>query len=290
MQAIHLMPLAYDFLHGKVQDNALYQEARQDKDAEPASFYMDESGKPWGYWRPQEDLPKNLLNVIQVEGPIVKYGSSFSYGTEDYERMIKMAEANPKVIAHVLKMDTGGGSVYGTLTLSQTIRDAEKPVIGFIDSYCCSAGMEIISGSDEVFASHRMDRMGSIGTLISYANLQPAYEEMGIEFHTIYATKSKLKNKLYHDADERKYEGIIKELLDPLNEDFLATMQENMPQIKDLSQSDREWLLSGPDFFAEKGLSFGLIDGIQTFEASLERAFELGEQFQDSQTTTLKVG
>lgn len=291
LDAMVLFPLAYDFAQGKVQHNSFYQDNK--KDEEPASYYLGNNGKRYAYWFANEELPSDLLNVVPITGAITKYGSSFSYGTVDYEQMIRIGEANPKVKAHVLQMDTGGGSVYGTLTLTRTIKEAKKPVIGFIDSYCCSAGMEIISASDEIYASHAMDLMGSIGTLVSWANLRPAYEKMGVEFHEVYATLSTRKNGTFRAVEEKKgqerYKQLVDELLDPINEDFHQTIKTNMPQVLELSESDQEWLLSGPTFFAEKGLSFGLIDGIGSFEAVIDRAFEMGGIKEETNKTTIKV-
>lgn len=278
MSALQHLPLVRAFMTGQPTIGLYPSHARASAHQPDASvpeqftYFMDSNGNVKSR---QESPAKNSVAVHEIIGTVMKYGSSFSYGISEIEANMKAADANPNIIAHVLVFDTPGGSVYGTLVASKSIRDLKKPTIGFVDSMCCSAGMELISGCDVIYASHEKDLIGSIGTMMSWANLEKWKEWEGIAFHEVYATLSTRKNKDFREADEGKYKAIIENLLDPLNEDFLKTIRENIPQINALSKSDQEYILSGPTFFADQGMSYDIIDGILTFEAAIERAFQM---------------
>lgn len=219
-----------------------------------------------------------LVAVVPILGEITKYDKqSGGPGTKSIEATLKQFAGNPKVKSIVLQIDSPGGAVYGTLMLTQTVKEISQrmPVVAFVDSMACSAGMEIASAANEIYASHAKDLVGSIGTMISFANVKPALEKEGVEFHEIYATRSTEKNKDFSEALKKNYKPLIANLLDPLNEDFIQTIRNNRKG--KLDEKKEAEVFSGRTLFAESAMSFGLIDGVASFESVVNRARELAK-------------
>jgi ClpP class serine protease len=130
-----------------------------------------------------------------------------------------------------------------------------------------SAAYWIGSSAKEIIASGKTARIGSIGTMIS---MRKPYGEI-IE---IYADDSKDKNKAYIEALNGNPTPIKEEMLNPLNDIFLASVKQNRGAKLDL---DKENVLTGKVYLAEDAVKYGLIDAIGTFEYAVERVTELAK-------------
>ena len=93
---------------------------------------------------------------------------------------------------------------------------------------------------------------------------------MGVKFHTITASTSPEKVKMWEDLRAGKYENYIKEILDPLDQKFMNTIRENCPNVEDKH-------LSGKTFFARDVMGV-FVDSIGTLEDAILRAAELAEE------------
>lgn len=215
-----------------------------------------------------EDAQKGDIAVIPVIGPLMKY-SQFcgAMGMQSMEQWIKNADANPNIKGIILRIDSPGGTVSGTESLANVIKDTKKPVVAFVDEMMCSAAMWIGSACDEIISSLPNNEIGSIGVMISFADMQPYYEAQGIKFHKINADQSSDKNKIVQEALDGNYDNIKKEMLNPIADTFIATIKENRPNVK-------ENQLTGKVFLA-KDVKGTLIDEIGNFEYAMERVLAL---------------
>ena len=220
----------------------------------------------------ENEIPEGSVGVSYFIGPITKYDSSLRYGTKSRVAMMKELAGHENIKALVNVVDGPGGSVDGTKEAADFIKSIEKPVVTFIDGMAASASYWIASAGDEVYANIETAEIGSIGTMVRLTDWSGYDEKNGIKEHIIYATKSKDKNRDYHDALEGKYSSIIKNQLDPLNEIFIESVKANRPNAS-------EDVYSGKMYLAEEASDKGLIDGIKTFEQAIERAAELANDF-----------
>lgn len=218
------------------------------------------------------DAPQGSVAVINISGAIMKHDNCGAYGTESYGKMVRQADNNPNISAIVINMDSPGGSVNGTEGLASIVKATKKPVVVQVNGYMASAAYWIGSQAAEIYANNKTDYIGSIGTMASFADAVKMWEDKGVKFHEIYATKSKHKNKDFTEARAGNYDKVIKSL-DEINEVFLASVQEARGERLDASDT-----LSGKMFIAADAVSNGLIDGIQTLDATIARAFELANQ------------
>lgn len=220
--------------------------------------------------------------VVPIKGPLMKEDQYCGpEGMASIGAYIKRLDAREDIDAILLHIDSPGGTVDGTMDLAEIVANTSKPVVAFADGLMASAAMWIGSAANEIIASNNKTEIGSIGVMLSFADLQPAYEKLGVKFHTIVADQSADKNKMYQMIREGKYEDYKKEVLNPLAADFIAAIKKNRPNVKD----DQ---LTGKLFFAEN-LVGTLIDSIGNFDYAVQRAAMLADQHKKAQSKQSKT-
>lgn len=214
--------------------------------------------------------------VLSVKGPMMKDDQECGpAGTETMVRQLKAAYQDPSIDAILIKYDTPGGQAYGTQTLANTIAERTKPVGGFVtDGMCCSAGMWLGTSGDFLMASHGTCRVGSIGTMNAWADMQPAYEKLGVVFHEVYATDSTQKNAVSRAADAGDYKPMIA-WLDNLNAAFVGDVKASLAGRLDMKKAEKAGVFNGADMPASEAVEFGLISEIGPFELALQRVADL---------------
>lgn len=220
-----------------------------------------------------DDAPKGSVAVIEMVGAVVKYGFCGG-GTADMKDFVKRADNHQNISSIVFKIDSPGGSVAGTLELAEALRTAKKPTIAFVDDLAASAGYWIASAADEVIANNKTAVVGSIGVVAAWADLTPAYEKEGVVFHRVFASTSPDKQKVYLEANKGKYDKLIAEL-DRYHAEFIASVERNRSGKLGANKAD---IMTGKTYFADDALSFGMIDGIDTFDNVIQRAADMGKR------------
>lgn len=212
-----------------------------------------------------------LAGVISLMGTLFQEDENCTDGMMTKANQIDSLANNDKVQSIILKVRSPGGMVNGVNSMVEAIvrAKAKKPVIAFIeDGLCASAAYYIACSCSHIMASKKLDLIGSIGTMCSFADFSKLYEKEGITLHEIYATKSTQKNKDYKDALKGDYKGITAQL-DQLNEQFLATVQSFRPQTV-----KHQEVFTGAMFSATESIDKGLIDSIGTWQDCLNLAVQ----------------
>lgn len=221
-----------------------------------------------------ESMPYGSVAVIRISGPLMKNSQWCGpVGMADVGAIIKRADGAKNVAAIVLHIDSPGGTVDGTKDLVDVIRSTEKPIIAFADGLMASAALWIGSATAETYASQDLTEIGSIGVVLSFADVQPMWEKEGVKFHTILAPQSNDKNKLFDDIRNGKYEEFQNDVLAPIADEFIRSVKESRPNTDDKR-------FTGKVYFA-KDVVGELIEGVQSFDETIIRAKELAEK-QDS--------
>ncbi len=203
------------------------------------------------------------IAVIPISGPLMKADFCGSFGTQTIGQLTKMAWNTQSVKTLLFVHDSPGGTVDGTESLANIIADCPKETISLVTGMMCSADMWIGGASDKVYASCQTDMIGSIGTMCSFYDNSKARESRGVVLREYYATASKDKNAAGREAQEGDGKKLIQEMLDPLNDVFLAAMKKNRPKIS-------EEALTGKVYTAGAAKEMGLIDGIKSFEQLID--------------------
>lgn len=224
--------------------------------------------------------PKNSIAVIPLNGPLMKDDQNCGpMGMATIGSIIKEADLSQNIDAIVLHIDSPGGTVDGTEALAQIVKNAKKPVVSFVDGLMASAALWIGSSADETIASTDTDEIGSVGVLLSFMDIQPYWEKKGVKFHTIAASTSPEKVKMWEDLLAGNYKQYTKEVLDPLDEKFMAAIRANRPKVTDEH-------LTGKVFFARDVLGV-FVDGYGTLETAILRASEMATEQRTSENNNL---
>ena len=210
-----------------------------------------------------DSIKENSIFSLSLVGPITKYdqwcGPS---GTRSMAAVLKMADQNPGIVAHILRIDSGGGEGYAAQELALFLKTLEKPVFAFVEGMAASAAYLIASACSMVAASSPMDRVGSIGTYVTLADYSRWYDMQGVRLVDVYARGSKDKNRDYLEAIAGNTQK-VQQVVDTFNDFFLQAVSENRSESLDITRDD--WS-TGKMFFAREAMATGLIDIVAGFD------------------------
>ncbi len=229
------------------------------------------------------NIPEGSTAVIPIRGEIMKYSEMCGpKGSLELTSNIIDADNNPNISGILLIIDSPGGQVTHTDLLAAAIKNAKTPTVAFVEGMAASAAYWIASSANKIIASSDIDKVGSIGTMMFYADVQPYYEEMGVKFHEIYATLSKDKNKDFNDVLAGKYDNYRTGTLDVINKKFHDAVRTNRPGIsKDV--------FSGNTYFSNDAIELGLIDEIGTITDAFSALDGLKNKSDNQNKSNMKI-
>lgn len=212
--------------------------------------------------------------VIDIRGTMMKRASSMTGGASmiAVRRSIRAAVNDPEVGSILLRMDTPGGTVAGTMDLANDVSSAanKKPLFAFVEDLTASAGAWVASQATKIFANNATARYGSIGTYVVIQDVSGAAEKLGVKVHVIRAGEFKgagVPGTKITDEQLAEWQRTI----DALNDQFIAAVASG----RSMSIEQVTQLADGRAHPAAEALKMGLIDGIQTFEATLDQLAKL---------------
>lgn len=229
-------------------------------------------------------FPYNSIVMVDVVGPVLKYGDYCSYGSVEQSQLISRLANSKNIAGIILNIDSPGGQADGTAMFANTIRKAVslKPVIGIVqDGIAASAAMWLLSACQEAYCTEETDSVGSIGAYTTFLDMKAYYESMGIPVHEIYAPQSVDKNKDYRDAMAGDY-TLVQDQLKFLVEDFKNDVAAYRGQRLNTKKEDP---FTGKMYFAKEAAKIGLIDGIKSLEQVVKRTQNLIELRNQNKTS-----
>ncbi len=266
------LPLLIPILKGNFQaPDEMYAETR--KASGTILIAGPQSGTAFRYtpWTEDSEIPDNSIAIIGLEGPITKYNQFCGpVGMLTKAAMIQRAGSNDKIKAILLNIDSPGGEVYAGFTMADALQKSQKPVFSFVRDLSASAAYMIASSSQGIFANSDMANIGSVGTYATIMDIRQQLEKDGIRLHEIYASASVDKNREVKEAINGNY-GPLQDRVNALNDRFISMIKAGR---EDKLKADEKSWGTGKVFFAPKALELGLIDGIMSFEETLQNIFD----------------
>jgi ClpP class serine protease len=193
--------------------------------------------------------------VIDVKGPITDIpnimamffgGGNTTYG--QIAQAIDVAEQSDDVDKITLSIDSPGGTFAGYTKGVDAIRAAEKPITALIGGVTASAAYGLASQTDEIVASSKFSRLGSIGVMIS----------IPVDEHSVKLRSTKAPRKNPDPQTAQGKESITDEL-DSLHDLFVESIAEGRHTSID---KVNENFGQGSTLLAEQALERGMIDKI----------------------------
>ncbi|MCX5875304.1 MAG: signal peptide peptidase SppA [Deltaproteobacteria bacterium] len=243
-----------------------------DLDSLSASTGINFASEPKGY------TVQDGVAVLPIDGVIAKRMNLFSkisggVSSELVGRDFQAAMADRSVEAIVLAIDSPGGTVDGTPELAQIIHDARgtKPILACTDGMMCSAAYWIGCAADQVFISSEVAMVGSIGVVAKHLDVSKAEEKQGIKTTEITAGKYKRAASQYGPlTDEGKAQ--IQEAIDHVYAVFVEDVAKQRGT--DVAQVLTA-MADGRVFHGSQAINAGLVDGVSTLAATINKAREL---------------
>ena len=243
------------------------------RDEENKSFRQVNLGDYLRRIKPRSD--GDAVGVVVAQGSISDgRAGPGSIGGLSTSELIRKARENDKIKAIVLRVDSPGGSAFGSELVRRELeltRKAGKPVVVSMGNLAASGGYWISMAADEVIADEA-SITGSIGVVGMLPSAAVAMDKLGL--HAAGATTSWLVGQ----ADPRRpldprFAQLVQSVVDGTYRDFtslVATARKNTPEkIHELAQG-RVW--SGKDALAR-----GLVDRLGSLGDATAAAAKLGK-------------
>lgn len=224
--------------------------------------------------RPKSQLEKvparngAAVAVVRLAGTMMKQASSMGgASTVQARRDLRQAAADPDVSGILLAIDSPGGTVAGTMDLAAEVDAARKrkPVWGHVDDLCASAAMWVGARCDQLFANAPTALVGSIGTMIVVHDLSGMAEKEGVKvfaFTTGPLKAAGVPGTALTEGQQADLQGLVESLQQHFDEGVRSG--------RHLTAKQLEAVRTGGVFTARAAVGLRLIDGIQSFEATLQ--------------------
>jgi ClpP class serine protease len=222
-------------------------------------------GNEWSPGQLDNNEDFSGVGIINLDGAITLSGGMSSVGMEQLSSMMLLMSQDKRMVGFIVRSNSGGGSSTAVGTMSDAILEVRAmglPVYASIKKggMAASACYGIISACEKIFSEDGMNIVGSVGTMVQFEGREAnTTDKDGVKHIRVYATKSVRKNEDFEKAlNEDHYDLLVNDLLDPVNDNFIAKILNNRPQLAGSKFDDGHTLFS-------KDAIGTFIDGIASF-------------------------
>jgi protease-4 len=213
----------------------------------------------------------DAVAVIYVEGPIGLGGTGL--GAVDSEAVmayVKQAEANRRVKAIVVAINSPGGTMVPAAEMYRVLREAEKPVVAVMGDVAASGGYLVACGADKIIA-HPASITGSIGVYGELINAAELLEKLGVEGIIIRSGGSKATGNWFERPTEDQL-AIEQEIVDELYDLFVQAVAEG----RGMDEANVRALADGRAYTGQRAADLGLVDELGSLEDAVREAGRMG--------------
>ncbi len=211
------------------------------------------------------------IAVVHLRGQIQESALGvFSPGaiTPDLvRRRVAQAEADPRVRALVLRVDSPGGTVAASQEVTTLLREVDVPVVVSMGDLAASGGYYIATGADHIVAQAGT-LTGSIGVIWSTLDVDELLDKIGVELDAVTAGEHKDMFQPGGMTPERR--ELVQRMVDLMYDEFVAAVADG----RDLPEARVRELATGELFTGRQALELGLVDelgGTREAVAAAER-------------------
>ena len=203
-------------------------------------------------------LAKDKIAVIYASGGIDMPGSApEKIDSEELSRTIREARRDSSVKAIVLRINSPGGSAYGSEVIWREVKLASetKPVVASMGDVAASGGYYIAAAADTILAE-RTTITGSIGIFGVIPNIgELLNDKLGI-------TQDVVNTNAHSDilALTRPMSSFEKDLLQNYIEDGYGTFTSRVAEGRGMTQASVDSIGQGRVWSAENAIQVGLVD------------------------------
>ncbi|MEZ4526687.1 MAG: S49 family peptidase [Desulfobacterales bacterium] len=251
---------------------------------------------------------QNYLLSISVEG-IILGSPSYDMGTAmnwlgvtygyELQEALKDAAKNDKIKGIFLHMQTPGGTIFGSMAISEGIKTFQaatgKPVLAYIEGLSASGGVMSMVGADAIYADYgsMIGSIGVIGGMLTYFNKPTAIDggllnsgivtQNGIEQTVISAGRSKDLGNPFRRATPEELQT-LQENIDREYQNFVRHVAAN----RKMDEKTIIEKMGAQIFDNESARAYGLIDGTLDRGDALAKLAQLAKVGEDFQLVRVK--
>ena len=206
--------------------------------------------------------------VIPIKGVLTQHETMWGNSAEQIGSWVESAAGDNDIKAIVLDVDSPGGSVFGVQEAGEKIRQAResKPVFAVANSMMASAAYWLASQATKIIGTPGAD-IGSIGVIMVHADISGFNEQMGVKYTYITSSKHKAEGNWDEPLTEDA-RAHMQSRVDDYHATFVDAVAKGRSVTKSLVNNE---FGQGRMFGAEKAKAKGMIDGIGTLEATINR-------------------
>ncbi len=212
--------------------------------------------------------------VIPVHGVITSgRGGGFAADTIAYaDRVvadIEAAEADPRIRAIVLEVNSPGGSVAASAQIYRALREVTKPTVTSMGEVAASGGYYIACATQRIVVLPET-LTGSIGVRWEFTNAEELLDTLGIEVEVIKSGPHKDQGGWHRDlTDEER--AIYQRIVDEAYADFVRVVSEG----REMPEERVRELADGRVYSGQQALELGLADAQGDTDAAVALAAEM---------------
>lgn len=219
--------------------------------------------------------------MVRSAGPIARLFGLV--GTDSLRLALEAALDDDDVDQVLLRMDSPGGSISGLSELADVINSAKKPVTVQVEGVAASAAYYVASQADRIMVG-RTDLVGSIGIRMLLYDFHRAFEKDGVEAVPI--DTGEFKSAAARGTEITKNQRAdFQRLIDFYFEDFVSMVARG----RKMDDSNVRQIADGRMFSPAEAVGFGLIDGVATFDQTLEGLRAKRKRSTDSARAMLRL-
>ncbi|TVR43141.1 MAG: S49 family peptidase [Planctomycetota bacterium] len=232
------------------------------------------------WWRqmmsgPRQTRHPQVVAVVQWEGMIVDGEGDVHQGligAGESVRLLEQLADDSRVVAVVLRINSGGGSAGASDRIYHAIRrlDAKKPVIALFDDIAASGGYYLGIGARQIVA-HQSTITGSIGVFAMLPDLSGTRSLLGIHRTTL-RTDPRADLFATNAIDDERL-AAMQAVVDDMDQRF----RELVGQRRGLAPEAVKALAQGRIFGGNAAHKHGLVDALGTLPDAVELARNAAE-------------
>jgi protease-4 len=187
-----------------------------------------------------------------------------------FREALKKAEADPNIVAAIVKINSPGGTVTASDTIYHEIMSFKQrkkiPLNAYILELCASGGYYVASASDRIIASPTAIT-GSIGVLAMKFNLEGLMSKIGVSEETYKSgPKKDFWSPFRPSTPEEK--RMLQDIINKLYARFVEVVSANRQKL--LTEPEVKALADGRILTAGEALEAKLIDQVSYLDEAIE--------------------
>jgi protease-4 len=193
-------------------------------------------------------------------------------GGESTARLLREARHDDNVKSVVLRIDSPGGSVFGSELIRREVmllREAGKPVVASMSGVAASGGYWIAMEADKIVASPRTIT-GSIGVFGMYASFAGTIDKIGLNVDGVGTTEMAGSFNPLMPIDERTVD-LIQSVINNIYDEFIT----KVAMAREMTVDEVDAVAQGRVWSGRRAHQLGLIDQLGEFDDALVEAASL---------------